>query len=348
MSNLTFVEKRKFEQLLGMKTGYVLDFSDRSFAEIVSDSTGLDIFDERYKYASGSKANRLRAFWQKEDNAVVGKLMGAILDYSEATGPLAEICRLIVARLLKDGSPITPEQTESQDKQQAALDQQRSQVLRQLKDEFLQLAGQSDRNAAGLELEKLLNRLFELFGLKPRQPFRVAGEQIDGSFEMDAEIYLLESKWEKHPLPEADLLVFREKIIGKSTFTRGVFILRQASSRQWRRGQRAFWLLKEGAVGFLGRCCRRNWVRFGDDLLARLRDWQEAGSTNGLNAGRGYCTGPSSWIAGGTPRPSHIRWRLLPSLARSVGFGPVWRPQNLPGPNCRPRRPATSRSAAPS
>jgi hypothetical protein len=34
----------------------------------------------------------------------------------------------------------------------------------------------------------------------------------------------LESKWEKQPLPEADLLVFRGKIEGKSTFTRGVFI----------------------------------------------------------------------------------------------------------------------------
>jgi hypothetical protein len=224
MSNLTFVEKRKFEQILGMKTGFVLDFSDRTFAEFVSDTTGHDIFDERYKYASGSKANRLRAFWQKEDNAVVGKLMGEMLNYSEQTGPLAEVCRLIVARLLKDGSPITPAQTESQDRQQAALDQQRSQTLRQLKDEFLQLAAQSDKNAAGLALEKLLNRLFELFGLRPRQPFRVVGEQIDGSFQMDAEIYLLESKWEKHPLPEADLLVFREKILGKSTFTRGVFV----------------------------------------------------------------------------------------------------------------------------
>jgi len=35
---------------------------------------------------------------------------------------------------------------------------------------------------------------------------------------------LLESKWEKHALPEADLLVFRGKIEGKSTFTRGVMI----------------------------------------------------------------------------------------------------------------------------
>ena len=224
MSNLTFTEKRKLEQLLGMKTGYVLDFSDRTFAEFVSDATGRNIFDERYNYASGSKANRLRAFWQKEDNATVGKLMGEMLNYSEQAGPLAEVCRLIVARLLQDGNPITPAQTQAQNKQQEALDLKRSQVLWQLKDEFLQLAGQSDRSAAGLALEKLLNRLFQLFGLQPRQPFRVIGEQIDGSFQMDAETYLMESKWEKHPLPEADLLVFREKILGKSAFTRGVLI----------------------------------------------------------------------------------------------------------------------------
>jgi hypothetical protein len=224
MSNLTYVEKRKFEQLLGMSSGYVLNFSNKTFAELVKETTGRDIFDARYDYESGSKANRLRAFWQKEDNALVGKLMGDMLDYCELTGPQAEVCRLIIARLLKDGSPITAAQTESQDKQQAALDLQRSQALRPLKDEFLQLAGQSDRNAAGLALEKLLNRLFQLFGLQPRQPFRVVGEQIDGSFQMDAEIYLMESKWEKHPLPEADLLVFREKIISKSTFTRGVLI----------------------------------------------------------------------------------------------------------------------------
>ena len=45
-----------------------------------------------------------------------------------------------------------------------------------------------------------------------------------GLFELESQVYLLESKWEKQPLPEADLLIFRGKIEGKSTFTRGVFI----------------------------------------------------------------------------------------------------------------------------
>ena len=153
MCDLTSVEKRKFEQLLGMDTGYVLDFTNRSFAEFVRDNTGRDIFDSRYDYASGSKANRLRAFWQKEENAVVGRLMGSMLDYCEATGPVAEMCRLIVARLQKKGGSKAPERLDHRNDQQPLIDRQRSQVLRELKDEFLLLAAWTDRNAAGLALE---------------------------------------------------------------------------------------------------------------------------------------------------------------------------------------------------
>ena len=233
MSNLTSLEKRKLEQFLGMETGYVLNFSNRSFAEFVRDSTGHDIYDSRYDYGSGSKANRLRAFWQKEDNGVVGKLISDILDYSEAKGAQYEVCRLIVARLLQDGPPPRV-QAVTQPNKQSAEQQRRSQELAKLKDVFFQLAADHDRNRAGLALEKLLNRLFELFELQPRQPFRVVGEQIDGSFQLDGQIYLMESKWEKHPLPEADLLVFRGKIEGKSTFTRGVFIALNDVSMQAR------------------------------------------------------------------------------------------------------------------
>lgn len=223
MSDLTYLEKRKFEQFLGMSSGYVLDFSNRTFAEFVRDSTGRDIYESSYDYASGSKANRLRAFWQKEPNPVVGKLMRDMLDYADGTGDLKEVCRLIVARLVQDGAS-THTVTVSQHREEYSELQRRSQALGQLKEEFLCLARESDRNKAGLALERLLNRLFDLYQLQPRQPFRVVGEQIDGSFELEGQIYLLEAKWEKHPLPEADLLIFRGKIEGKSTFTRGVFI----------------------------------------------------------------------------------------------------------------------------
>jgi hypothetical protein len=99
-----------------------------------------------------------------------------------------------------------------------------SQELVQLKDHLFQLSKEMNRDKAGIALEGLLNRLFMLFELNPRPAFRIVGEQIDGSFILDGEVYLVESKWEKYALPEADLLVFRGKIEGKSTFTRGVFI----------------------------------------------------------------------------------------------------------------------------
>ncbi len=94
----------------------------------------------------------------------------------------------------------------------------------ELKDKYFELYKESNRQKAGLEFEKVLNRLFALHGLAPREPFRVVGEQIDGSFELDHETYLLEAKWHSNPLSEADLLIFRGKIEGKSAYTRGVFI----------------------------------------------------------------------------------------------------------------------------
>lgn len=101
---------------------------------------------------------------------------------------------------------------------------QRSRDLEALKQEFLALDESEDRQRAGSQLEKILNRLFSLHGLSPRGPFRVVGEEIDGSFELDHEVYLLEAKWHQEPSPAAHLTVFREKIEGKSKFTRGVFV----------------------------------------------------------------------------------------------------------------------------
>jgi hypothetical protein len=52
-----------------MGSGYVLNFSNRTFDEFVSDSTGRDIGDSKYNSGSGSKANRLRGFWREESES---------------------------------------------------------------------------------------------------------------------------------------------------------------------------------------------------------------------------------------------------------------------------------------
>jgi hypothetical protein len=94
----------------------------------------------------------------------------------------------------------------------------------QLRSQFYELSIQVDRQSAGIDFEKLLNKLFELYNLSPRGPFRIKGEQIDGSFELDNEVYLLEAKWESHKISEGPLLIFKGKVEGKSSFTRGIFI----------------------------------------------------------------------------------------------------------------------------
>jgi hypothetical protein len=81
MSDLSFGEKHKLEKLLGMGGGYVLEFSNRTFQEFVFDSTGRNIFEEKYDYGSGSKANRLRAFWSKEPNHIEGQLLSDLFDH---------------------------------------------------------------------------------------------------------------------------------------------------------------------------------------------------------------------------------------------------------------------------
>lgn len=76
----------------------------------------------------------------------------------------------------------------------------------------------------GYEFEKFLIKLFDVFDLKSKSPFKIIGEQIDGSFEMDGNTYLLEAKWQDILTQEKDLLIFRGKIDGKAVWSRGVFV----------------------------------------------------------------------------------------------------------------------------
>lgn len=84
MANLTSIEKLKLEKFFDMSGGYILNFSNRTFQEFVLDNTQIDIYNEKYSYDSGSKANRLRAFWEKESNFIVGKLLSNLLEYWKA------------------------------------------------------------------------------------------------------------------------------------------------------------------------------------------------------------------------------------------------------------------------
>lgn len=77
MANLKNPTKQKLEHLLNMRTGYVLDFTNATYRDFILTSVGIDVDD---KYPTGSKAVRLRSFWQEEADSIITTLMLDMLD----------------------------------------------------------------------------------------------------------------------------------------------------------------------------------------------------------------------------------------------------------------------------
>lgn len=83
MADLKTNEKQILEKLFQMESGYVLNFTDRTMGEFFRDDVGLDIYSQKYNYASGSKANRLRGLWLRADDKIVGKSILKLIEYIE-------------------------------------------------------------------------------------------------------------------------------------------------------------------------------------------------------------------------------------------------------------------------
>jgi hypothetical protein len=119
MSSLTDIEKRYFEKLLGMQSGYVLDYSDATFSEFFNRHR-INIHGQKYQTYGTSKAKKMRAFWEQEPDVLVGKVLGEMLDAYEADcslnnrdaeGSVLEKSRGIVARLSGVPAPSKSAQT---------------------------------------------------------------------------------------------------------------------------------------------------------------------------------------------------------------------------------------------
>ena len=121
MSSLTSLEKRRFEDLFGMRSGYVLDFSNNTFHQFFKENVGINIYDDRYAYNGESKANHLRTFWEIDNDANVGKALKAMLElwrYQNESGKDGRAdktyteCLRTVARLA--GKEVLAEETEEE------------------------------------------------------------------------------------------------------------------------------------------------------------------------------------------------------------------------------------------
>lgn len=224
MANLTFIEKQRFESLFDMSGGYVLDFTNRSFQQFVFDSIQIDVYK---KYQNLSKARMLRAIMQESSNETVGKLLLLLLEYMQFTGKINDDNRKEFNECAKIGNRLIGKYRTDKVKKSSTDIEKRNKKINygELEKGLYELSKLDDApQKRGYAFEKYLYNLFNEFDLKPRESFKIIGEQIDGSFEMDNEIYLLEAKWTNTQQIKDDLVVFNEKVSSKSTFTRGLFI----------------------------------------------------------------------------------------------------------------------------
>lgn len=220
MSGLTHLEKQKLERELGMSSGYVLEFSNRTFDEFFHEVVGVEIFDPQFNCGSGSKANRMRAFWQKATDAQLRALLSGLLEGWSlyASGPIPDSSRTLMREILArfGGSVTVPQQKEN-------LNLLDSAVSQKLISRLLEVSA-ANAQQRGYEFERFLRELFDAYHLSARTSFRLTGEQIDGSFVLHNETYLLEAKWQNAPTGAVDLHTFEGKLGQKANWSRGLFV----------------------------------------------------------------------------------------------------------------------------
>jgi len=90
MAKIRPLDMRLLDDLFGIPSGYVLDFSNRTFAEFFKHEVGIDIYASKYAYGSGSKGKRLRSFLDVEPEALVARALRSLWEYREiGRGPSA-------------------------------------------------------------------------------------------------------------------------------------------------------------------------------------------------------------------------------------------------------------------
>jgi hypothetical protein len=232
MSDLTSIERLKLQKLFEMDGGYVLDFSNRTFQEFILESVNIDIYNQKYSYYSGSKANRLRAFWIKEPNPIVGTLIDKLLDYWKEKRLIAnqqntlqeevlyKSCKQIASRLKGE----VKEDNNDIFQQDGFIPQRKS--LFNIFEEFASLSSSGDKRRRGFLLEDLLNKTFKLYGIQTVKSFRrnEGGEQIDGAFMLNGWHYIVECKWTEglSDISQLDSLYGKLNRSGKQTM--GLFL----------------------------------------------------------------------------------------------------------------------------
>lgn len=204
--------------------GYVLDFSDSSFAAFFASELDVDIDDPLYARQGGSKGKRLRCFLQTVDNATAIHTLRALWQHraeflarTGQTDPVPNAEGRLLSLIASIGG------TGTQDDGVEPRPATDWRLLAALRSDLVRV-GTLPPQERGYAFEAFLKRCFDAAGLKARNPFRNVGEQIDGSFLLGDETYLLEAKWRAAPIGVGDLHAFHGKLEQKAAWARGLFV----------------------------------------------------------------------------------------------------------------------------
>lgn len=84
MINIRSIDMLFLDDLLEMRGGYVLNFSDRTFTAFFREELTLDINDPKWLVQGGSKGKRMRYFLQTASKPTVVKALNALWEFREA------------------------------------------------------------------------------------------------------------------------------------------------------------------------------------------------------------------------------------------------------------------------
>ena len=203
------------DRVLGMEGGYVLNFSNQTFAQFFHEELGVVIYDHHWAVQGGSKAKRLRYYLLQADRRTVVDTLNALWEYREATSltydypELDDSVRVAFFRIIERlGGKPPPDEAHSAASRDSQIDQV---VASSLANRLLDIS-ELDPQARGYAFEKFLKDMFNAYGLSARASFRLVGEQIDGSFVLGDDTYLLEAKWTSAPAGAVTLRSFNAKV----------------------------------------------------------------------------------------------------------------------------------------
>lgn len=227
MTSVRTIDMEVIDELFGMGSGYVLGFSDRTMRSFFAEELDIDIDDARYATQGTSKAKRLRRLLQISDVPTVLRVLHALwgrrqweLSNYEKREWIENAEGKFLGLLNRIQGSGTAESNTVKAPPATAFDRARVEGLKASLHGLTALAPQP----RGFAFEKFLHDLFDVYRLSPRASFRNVGEQIDGSFQLAQDTYLLEAKWQSPPCDAADLRAFHGKVESKAAWARGLFI----------------------------------------------------------------------------------------------------------------------------